>query len=79
MAIINEVSQDEKYRVTLNTDNGDAEVNNLTDGTWFGGHLSEESREIVAPLVVPGFENGNVLYAIGYYIASKISGGSSAK
>jgi hypothetical protein len=79
MAIISELSENEAYKVTLDTVSGAIEVKNQIENTWISGVIPEESISIVEPLVVPGFENGNVLYAIGYYIASKISGGSSAK
>lgn len=79
MAIISEVSEEEKYKVTLNDQNGDIEVKDLIKNTWFGGFMSEEAIDAVSPMLVPGFGAGDVLYAIGYYIASKISGGSSAE
>jgi len=78
MAIISEVSEDLKFKVTLNNTSGAIEVKNLIDNTWMRGDIPEENIPTVAALVVPGFANGDILYAIGYYIASKISGGSSA-
>ena len=79
MAIISELSENEVYKVTLDTVSGAIEVNDLIKNTWFGGFMSEEAIEAVSPMLVPGFGAGDVLYAIGYYIASKISGGSSAE
>ena len=79
MAINSEVSESGKYKVTLDTESGSIEVKNLIESTWIKGVIPEVNISVIFAMVVPGFSDGAILYAIGYYIASKVSGGSSAK
>ena len=78
MSNITEISQGNKYKISLDLESGVVTVFNLVKGTSYKGDILQEDIETVQAMLVPGFGYGDVLYAVGYYIAKKISGGSSA-
>ena len=79
MAIITQISAEEKFKVSLDLESGLVTVFNLVKETSYKDYVLQEDIEKVQAMLVPGFGYGDVLYAIGYYIAKKVGAGSDAK
>jgi len=79
MSVISEFSEDNNIKLSLDTETGSVTVFNVAKNEGYTDSILMEDVAEVQAMIVPGFDAGNVLYAIGYFIAKKVGAGSDAK
>ena len=79
MSVITAFSEDNNIKLSLDTETGSVTVFNVAKNEGYTDSVLMEDVAEVQAMIVPGFDAGAVLYAIGYFIASKVGAGSDAK